>query len=104
MPENTRRITERVKTQIQCTWGTTKECPRNGQITSLSGRGAFILTKAVVTVGQNLFIRIWLPSERWMAVRARVLYQLAEVGFGIAFVELTDEDADEIVALIDHYR
>jgi hypothetical protein len=104
MPENTRRIVERVRTQIQCTWGTTKECPRNGQITSLSGRGAFILTKAVVAVGQNVFVRIWLPSERWMAVRALVLYQLAEVGFGIAFVELADDEFSQIEALIDHYR
>jgi PilZ domain len=104
MPENTRRIAERVKTQIQCTWGTTKECPRNGQITSLSGRGAFILTKAVVSVGQNIFVRIWLPSERWMAIRARVIYQLSEVGFGVTFNELTDDEADQIVALVDHYR
>ncbi|HYG80036.1 MAG TPA: PilZ domain-containing protein [Pyrinomonadaceae bacterium] len=104
MPENTRRIAERVKTQIQCTWGTTKECPRNGQITSLSGRGAFILTKAVVAVGQNVFVRIWLPSERWMAVRARVIYQLAEVGFGIAFSDLSDDEFTQIEALIDHYR
>jgi len=104
MPENTRRIAERVKTQIQCTWGTTRECPRNGQITSLSGRGCFILTKAVVTVGQNIFVRIWLPSERWMAVRALVIYQLAEVGFGITFVELSDDEASQIEALIDHYR
>ncbi|HWT02604.1 MAG TPA: PilZ domain-containing protein [Pyrinomonadaceae bacterium] len=104
MPENTRRIADRVKTQIQCTWGTTKECPRNGQITSLSGRGAFILTKAVVSVGQNVFVRIWLPSERWMAVRARVIYQLAEVGFGITFNDLADDEFSEIEALIDHYR
>jgi hypothetical protein len=104
MPENTRRMAERVKTQIQCTWGTTKECPRNGQITSLSGRGAFILTKAVVSVGQNVFVRIWLPSERWMAVRASVIYQLAEVGFGVSFVELTDDEFSEVEALIDHYR
>jgi hypothetical protein len=93
MPENTRRIAERVKTQIQCTWGTTKECPRNGQITSLSGRGAFVLTKAVVSVGQNIFVRIWLPAERWMAIRA-----------GVTFSELTDDEADQIVTLIDHYR
>ena len=104
MAENTHRISERVKTHIQCTWGTTKECPRNGQITSLSRKGAFILTKAVITVDQHIFVRLWLPSERWMAIRARVLYQLAEVGFGITFAGLADDEALTIDSLMDHYR
>jgi hypothetical protein len=99
------RETKRVKTDLQCSWGLTDACPRNGKITSLSQRGSFVKTTANVTDGQTIFVNCWLPQERrWVMLRGVVSYHIEKIGFGLNFTDLTAEQKETLSILIEHYR
>jgi hypothetical protein len=61
----------RKRPPVNCTWGLTEACTRNGKITSLGPAGCFVMTKAEAGEGQPLFVNCWLPTERWLMLRAR---------------------------------
>ncbi|HEX8708963.1 MAG TPA: hypothetical protein VF723_12020 [Pyrinomonadaceae bacterium] len=101
-----------MRTSLECYWGLTEACPRNGKITSLSTRGCFIKTTAEAGEGQTVYLNCWLPSdlqgrlesEPWMMVRGRVIYHLEKIGFGMQFTELTAAENDIVLLLIEHFR
>lgn len=99
-----RRDGERVKTALPCNWGLSEDSPRNGNITSLSQGGCFIQTKARATEEQIVYVNCWLPSERWLALRGRVTYYIAQVGFGLNFNGLTAEQQKMIALLVEYHR
>ncbi|HEY0098414.1 MAG TPA: PilZ domain-containing protein [Pyrinomonadaceae bacterium] len=99
-----RKEGERVKTALPCNWGLSEDSPRNGNITSLSQNGCFIQTKANATENQCVYINCWLPSERWLPLKGRIIYHLPRVGFGLTFLDLTDEQKQMISFLIEYHR
>jgi hypothetical protein len=98
------RLIRRVKTDVQCGWGLTDACPRNGKITSLSLKGCFVKTTAVAPDGQTIFVNCWLPVRRWLLLSGKVLYHIEKVGFGLSFPELNDEQRDALCGLIEYYN
>lgn len=101
--ETPKRI-ERVKTDLQCSWGLTDACPRNGKITSLSLKGCFVKTTAATTDGQTVFVNCWLPSRRWELLRGKAIYHIEKIGFGLHFTGLSEEQEEMLVVLIGHFR
>lgn len=99
----TSKRTKRIKTDLQCTWGLTDACPRNGKITSLSLKGCFVKTTAATTDGQTVFINCWLPSRRWELLRGKVLYHIEKIGFGLNFTDLSEEHREMIAELIGYF-
>ena len=93
----------RVKTALPCNWGLSEDSPRNGNITSLSHNGCFIQTKANATENHIVYVSCWLPSEHWLALRGRVSYHLPKVGFGLAFLDLTNEEKEMLALLIEYH-
>jgi hypothetical protein len=89
--QNSRENT-RVKTSLPCTFGPLPATPRNGIVTSLSITGCFVKTKVWVTKGQNIYLRLWLPEERWLRLQGEILYHLEAIGFGILFTDVGAED------------
>lgn len=102
-PYPERRGTLRVRPAMDCSWGATETCPRNGQITSLSSAGCFVKTKAEVSPGQTLYVNCWLPTERWLLLRGEVAYHLPKVGFGLIFQDLADTDSEMLSMILDFY-
>lgn len=98
------RDTGRVATSLECDWGFTEDSPRNGLITSLSAKNCFIKTKALATEGQGVFVKCWLPSERWLSLRGTVKSCIQRVGFSVHFDDLTDEHRRMIDLLMDFYH
>lgn len=94
----------RVATSLECDWGFTDDSPRNGLITSLSARNCFVKTKAIATEGQQVFVKCWLPSERWLSLRGTVRSCIQRVGFSVSFDDLTDEQGRMLELLMDYYR
>ena len=94
----------RVACTLDCNWGYTEDTPRNGKITSLSMRNCFVQTKAIVTEGQQIFVRCWLPERRWLALNGTVKSSLERVGFSYSFAELTDEQRETLKSLMEHFR
>lgn len=98
------RLIRRVKTDVQCGWGLTDACARNGKITSLSLRGCFVKTTAMASDGQAIFVNCWLPSHRWLLLSGTVLYHIEKIGFGLAFPDLDEEQRDALSGLIEYYN
>lgn len=97
--QNTRDNT-RVKTSLPCSFGPSPSTPRNGTVTSLSISGCFIKTKVWVTKGQKMYLRLWLPEERWLRLQGEILYHLEAIGFGILFSEVGAEDESILQDLV----
>ena len=93
----------RLRPPMHCYWGATESCPRSGKITSMGSDGCFIQTKAEAGDGQELFVNCWLPTERWLMLRARVNYSLPKVGLGLSFVDLTDTEREMLANLLEFY-
>ncbi len=94
----------RVACALDCNWGYSEDTPRNGKITSLSLRSCFVQTKALVTEGQRIFVRCWLPERRWLALTGTVKNSLERVGFSYSFDELTDDQRETLRSLMEHFR
>ena len=90
----------RVKTSLPCTFGPSPAAPRNGTVTSLSISGCFVKTKVWITKGQKMYLRLWLPEERWLRLQGEILYHLEEIGFGILFTDVGAEDESILRELV----
>ena len=97
------RRARRLRPPMHCYWGPTESCPRNGRITSLGTEGCFVKSKAEAADGQELFVKCWLPTERWLLLRARVTYHLPRIGFGLAFHELTEAQAELLSMVLEYF-
>jgi hypothetical protein len=90
--------------ELSCAFGPTPDAPRSGTITSIGLRECFVKTKAIVIEGQDLFVRVWMPDNRWLRMSGSVKYHMTGVGFGVIFHELPEEQFRELAGLIDLLR
>ena len=98
--EEARRYT-RVKVDIYVPWGWTVQCPYNDRITSLSAGGCFIQTKQEAQPERTVYLRLWMPDERTLTGELR--YSLENVGVGVAFKGLSDEEQEVLSGLVADY-
>ena len=101
---NDARKKTRVLSELSCAFGPTPDTPRSGTITSIGLRECFVKTKAIVIEGQDLFVRVWMPDNRWLRMSGRVKYHMTGVGFGVIFHELPDDLSRDLAGLIDLLR
>jgi hypothetical protein len=94
----------RFLSELSCAFGPTPDAPRSGTITSIGLRECFVKTKAIVIEGQDLYVRVWMPDNRWLRLSGRVKYHMSGVGFGVVFHELPEEQARDLAGLIDLLR
>ena len=100
-----RRKVVRVATDLPVEWGLTPRYEHHGKITSLSRGGCLLQTEAIQPLfGKTIYIRIPLPEREWWEVRGEVLYYLRDVGFGVEFSDLTDQDSATLRALMRHHQ
>ena len=66
--------------------------------------GCYIESVAHVTVGQFLVFEMQLPSGRWLPLHGEVVYHRRNQGFGVQFVDLTEETQRMLEYLIDYAR
>jgi hypothetical protein len=101
--DNLKRKT-RFLTDLSCAFGSTPDAPRSGTITSIGHRECFIKTKAIVIKGQDLFVRVWSPENRWLRLSGKVKYHMDRVGFGVIFQDLSEEQLADLSSLIEGLR
>lgn len=90
----------REKVLLPCAFGMSDDTPRKGTVTSLSVKRCFVKTKAWAKDGMELHVKLWLPEERWLPLRAKVLYCMEKVGFELLFDATTPEETAALRALI----
>jgi hypothetical protein len=100
-----RRKVVRVQTSLPVEWGLTEKYEHTGKITSLSHAGCLMQTAAVQPLFEKtIHIRVPLPDRDWWETKARVLYYLRDVGFGVEFSDLDEHDAATLRRLMQHHR
>ena len=90
----------REKVSIPCTFGMSDDTPRKGTVTSLSDRRCFVKTRAWAKDGMEMHLKLWLPEQRWLHLRATVLYCLEKIGFELLFNGTTSEEVEALRNLI----
>ena len=73
---------------------------RSARISDISAGGCYIDTIAQVPVGEPLSLVISSSSGESMQFKGKVAYLLEGFGFGVAFVDLSDEQRDFLNKLI----
>lgn len=101
-----KRLYPRVKVDIVVPWGWEDDCPYSDRMTSFSAGGCFLQTNKVRRMkdaprGKPIFIRFWLPDERILPGEVR--YCLENVGVGIEFKGLSDEERGGLIELAEAY-
>jgi PilZ domain len=89
---------------ISCAFGPTEDTPRSANLTSLSTRGCFVKTRAWAETGMEMYVKIWLPTQDWLTLRATVLYHMEKIGFGLRFDAVTPEEERVLISLIEDAR
>ena len=90
----------REKVLLPCAFGMSDDTPRKGTVTSLSVKRCFVKTKAWAKDGMGLHVKLWLPEERWLPLRATVLYCMEKVGFELLFDNPTPGETEALRALV----
>lgn len=91
---------KRFLANLSCAFGATPDAPRSGAITSIGLKECFVKTKALIIEGQDIFVRVWVPENRWLRLSGRVKYHMSGVGFGVVFHDLPEEQANDLAELI----
>jgi hypothetical protein len=97
-----KRRYERVRLSLNVNWGLTGQCVNNGRVTSISLGGCFLQTNFKLLIDQTIFLRLSLRTEH--IVQCRVRYTLLQIGSGVEFVELTEDDRAAVQELVDYYK
>ncbi len=99
------REVARVQMSIPVKWGSTEACCHTGTITSLSVNGCLVSTELLETLSEKIVhIELALPHDRSITLKGEVLYYLKNVGFGIRFQELTEENKATLSLLVEQRR
>src|ERR1700752_3638849 len=72
------------------------------RVTDLSEGGCYIDSLNQPNVGDLLNLKLHLPNGDWLELTGEVAHQTPPLGFGVRFVEVTDEQLKNLRSLIAH--
>jgi hypothetical protein len=97
-----RRSQERLDVSLEAVWDGHGNRP--ARITDLSEGGCFVDTSGEALVGELLTFQIQLPDGNWLELTGQVAHHMRPVGFGLRFVEMTDEQREQLLSFIEHLK
>jgi hypothetical protein len=74
----------------------------SARVTDLSERGCYVDTLGEATVGEILRFKLQLPTGDWLDLIGEVAHETPPLGFGMRFIDLTDEQRETLCSLISH--
>ena len=106
-----RRGAKRISTDLTARWDTPIP-PQEGKVIDLSTNGCFILTAGQIAANklfrvdqvpykEAILIEVHLPPDKWLALRAELVYKVEGVGFAVHFVNLTPEEEQTLGNFIE---
>jgi PilZ domain-containing protein len=75
----------------------------NVRIADISEDGCYVDTILDVTKGERLFLKILMIDGGWIEVEGVVAHHSPRLGFGVRFVNLSEEDRHRISALTEQF-
>src|SRR5918994_2391904 len=74
------------------------------RVTDLSEGGCYVDTLGEAQVGEAIVFKLQLPNGEWLQLTGEVAHQTPPLGFGLRFINLTDEQREKLCALLDHLQ
>lgn len=74
------------------------------RVTDLSEGGCYIDSLSKVQVGEVLKLKLKLPNGDWLELIGEVAHQAPPLGFGLRFVNISDEQTEKLRSLLEYLR
>ena len=74
------------------------------RLSDVSLGGCYVETLSHVTIGEAIQFMINLPTGRWLPLRGEVVYHQPNLGFGVRFVNLSDDEREMLAYVIEYGR
>ena len=94
-----RRSKPRLSVHLDAVWHAAEE-KHSARITDLSEGGCYLDTVGEVMVGEIVAFRVLLPDGDWLYLEGEVRHHRHAVGFGVQFVELNEEQTQNLMRLL----
>lgn len=97
-----RRVAERVSVSLEAIWeGMSGR--RESRITDLSLHGCFLESCAQTSVGEQIRFLLKTPTDRWLELTGEVAFYQPMVGFGMKFLNISEQDEAMLKQLIEFF-
>ena len=99
-----RRRAQRLEVPLPAFWGLAEDdCKEVAIAQGLSRGGCFVEALVDELRDETIFLRVLLPTGRWLRLRAEAVYYARGRGIGAAFTGIGEEDAAMIDLVTEHY-
>jgi hypothetical protein len=99
---NDRRSEERLQVCLDAVWDGSGSITAG--ITDLSEGGCFVDTTGEAYTGELLNLRVQLPDGNWLELKGEVAHQMRPVGFGLRFIELSEEQREQLRLFLEYLK
>ena len=72
------------------------------RLSDVSLGGCYVETLSHVTIGEAIQFGIHLPTGRWLTLKGEVVYHHRNLGFGVRFVDLSDEEREMLEHIVEY--
>lgn len=93
------RVPVLLETSVEMEWGR-----HQGRILDVSSGGCYISTKGEAIIGELVSVECRLSSGHVFAFRGKVLHRKPGEGFGMSFINLSQEDQTTLEQIIEEHR
>ena len=76
----------------------------HARVTDLSEGGCYVDSLGEAQVGELIVFKLQLPDSEWLELTGEVAHQTPPLGFGLKFINLSDEQRERLRSLIDHLQ
>jgi len=94
-----RREKPRLSVNLDAVWDR-DESRASARVTDLSEGGCYLDTVGEVRAGEIVAFRVLLPDGDWLYLEGEVRHHQLGVGFGVRFVDLNDEQHENLLLLL----
>ena len=96
-----RRIGKRWEVSLDALWDG-QSGNHTARVSDLSEGGCYLDSMGDATPGEILTLKLRLPNRDWLELTGEVAHHTPPLGFGIRFVDLTDEKLETLRAFIEY--
>jgi|SRR5689334_10551430 Tfp pilus assembly protein PilZ len=94
-----RRTEQRRDVCLDAVWNG-KSGNYTARVTDLSEGGCYVDTMGAAQVNEVITFRLQLPDGEWLELSGEVAHQTPPLGFGLRFVNLTDQQHEKLRSLL----
>ena len=98
-----RRSKPRLSVHLDAVWDGGEE-RHSARVTDLSEGGCYLDTVGEVRAGEIVAFRVLLPDDQWLYLEGEVRHHRHGAGFGVQFVDLNEEQTQNLQRLLEIAR